>query len=959
VKYWRRKPDRPCRVNDDDGNPDTEQANCKCSKLDFECDIGFFRDDNGDCQRFGHDPDKPKPCDRTYKSRSGFRKISASVCKDGLDLENQEVERQCGSRAPVESKFSILPTAFNYKTDTLFYFPKSDVAMMKLGTRVFISRNDGKDWNDWSEEEVEGVINGLYSHPYDSTIAIIGTSSRVQYLTRDRGLNWDPIKLPLASAATSFSGYYVEPWSFHPTEPEWMIFMGETGCGFDRNSDCHIEAYFSQDAGQTWDPLATWVRSCSWAQGTDFKKVNAAGIYCEQYNDRSVSQRTLMGAGTPVQLIYSEDFMRTQKVLFDSIVGKAIYSDYLVVAEYVVRQKALQLAVSTDGTNFNLAHYPANFDIINPAYTVLDSTTKSVFMAITIIDRGEDGPKVGNLFTSNSNGTFFSLSRRYISESANGNVDFEKMQGIDGVAFMNEVINPNEVNQGKESKRRSIITVDNGKSWSSMKAPEKDSDNQSFSCTGVDCSLHLHNYLDRKHFEDMFSSPSFPGMAIGVGNVGTELTGYEQGSTFLTRDAGHSWREILHGPHQFDFGDQGSIILLFKDDGAPTDHVIYSLDHGITFQEYQFTAEKVVLTDIVTKPGGIGKSFLLFATPRPGGPNTARQLIYLIDFEGLDLPPCRLDLNDESHDDFERWSLSDLRGEECMFGRKVEYFRRIEKHQCFVGEPPINPREIQSNCQCTVKDFECDYNYEPDENGKCVLVADAKPAELNEKEMCASLPEGQDYYYESIGYRKMAFSSCVGDHELFGTKKYCPGKGGIGFFGWIGILLASGAGSFGVIFCLNRYKSYFGGRGSFIQLGNDVYDQIHLPRSSSLPSVNMPSMRMPRSFAGSLGRFHVPDVVHQVWNKISDATVSILPRGLRERFGGRSGYRYQNLSQEPGEVIMDDYFDHYLDDDDEDNSGDAIGSNGLLGHGDGLQDAQERYRDESDESEDEDLNNIV
>ncbi|KAF9163085.1 vacuolar protein sorting/targeting protein PEP1 [Mortierella sp. AD010] len=961
VTYWRRKPDKLCRVNDDDGSPDTEQGNCKCSKLDFECDIGFFRDTNGDCQRFGHDPDKPKPCDGTYKSKSGFRKISASACKGGLDLENQEVERQCGTKKPIESKGSAFPNAYDHDRDTLFYFSNSDVAMMMIETHVYISHNDGKDWdewnewNEWDEEEAEGVINGLYRHPYDDTIAIIGTSGRVQYITRDRGLNWDPLKMPLPSAATSFVAFPVDQWSFHPTESDWMIYMGETGCGFDRNSDCHMEASFSTDGGKSWERLATWVKSCSWAQTERFKKVNIAGIYCEQYSDRSGSQKTLMREGVPTQLIYSEDWMRNQKVLFDSVSGIAIYSDYLVVAEYLERQRAIRMSVSLDGTNFKLAQYPANFDIVNPAYTILDSTTKSVFMSITTIDRGKDSPKVGNLFTSNSDGTFFSLSKRYISESARGNVDFEKMQGVDGVAFINEVINPNDVNQGKATKKRSMITMDNGKSWARMKAPATDSDNQLYSCTGADCSLNLHNFLDRKHFEDMFSSPSFPGMAIGVGNVGTELTDYDEGNTFLTRDAGHSWKEILHGPHQFDFGDQGSIIVLFKDDGAPTDHIIYSLDHGNTFQEYEFTAEKVILTDIVTKPGGIGKSFLLFASPRPGGSNRAKQLVYQIDFEGMDLPLCRLDLNDESNDDFERWSLSDLRGEECMFGRKVEYFRRIEDRQCFVGEPPINPREIQSNCQCTVKDFECDYNYEPDDNGKCKLIEGAKPAELNEKEMCASLPEGQNYYYESIGYRKMAFSSCVGDHELFGTKKYCPGKGGIGFFGWFGIVLGSIVGAGGVIFCLSRYKSYFGGRGPSIRLGENVYDQIRLPRSSSLPSVNMPSVRMPRS----LGRFRVPDAVYQAWNKVSSATVSILPRGLRERFGGRAGYRYQNLSQEPGEVIMDDYFDHYLDDDDEDNTEDVIGASGLLGHGDGLQDAQERYRDESDESEDEELNNIV
>ncbi|KAG0203863.1 vacuolar protein sorting/targeting protein PEP1 [Mortierella sp. NVP41] len=949
ITFWRRKPDRTCRVNDNDGVPDMEQTNCKCTEKDFECDFGFFRDETGKCQLFEHDPEKPKVCDGTYMGRSGFRKIEMSKCKDGEDLANKKIERQCGAKKDVEAKLTTFDIAYNHDRDNIFYFPNSDVVMMKLESRVYLSNDEGKVWD---EVKIDGTITGLQRHPYDKSTAIIGTSGRKQYITRDRGLNWDPIEPPLDSAST----LRLSPFAFHPTEPEWLIYVGETGCNFDRDEHCHAEAFYTIDAGKSWTPLTKWVRSCLWAQDTNFKIVDIAGIYCEQYDDRSGSQRTLMNTNTPVKFVYTDDFMRTSKVLFDAIVGYATYSDYLIAAEYVPSQRALRVAVTMDGINFSPAHYPANVDVVNPAYTVLDSTTRSVFMAINSIDR--EGSKVGNLFTSNSNGTYFSLSRKYVSESDWGNVDFEKMQGVEGVALLNEVTNPNEANQGKKKVLRSLITVDNGNTWNPLNAPQTDVDNKPYKdCSSPDCSLHLHNYLDRRHVEDLFSSSSIPGMVIGVGNVGTSLGEYLDGNTFLTRDGGHSWKEILHGPHQYDFGDHGSIILLVKDDERPTDHVIYSLDHGNTFKQFEFTKEEVIVKDIVTKSNGIGKSFLLFAVSARA---STKQMIFQIDFEGQDFPKCRLDLNDEANDDFERWSLADLRGEQCMFGRKVEYFRRIESKMCWVGELEVNPRKIDNNCQCTPNDFECDFNYEPDGTGKCVLIKEAKPEVLNEKEICAHLPEGVDYYYESIGYRKMAFSSCVGDHSLMGNKKYCPGRGGRGFFGWVGILLASGGGAFGLIWLLNRYKGHFGRRGSFIRLGNDVYDQ--LPRSSSLPTMNMPSMRVPRSFSRSFSRFHVPDFAYQAWDKIAGATAAFLPNRLRGYFSPRGGYRYQNLSQEPGEVIMDDYFDHYLDDDDEGGAVAVGRSEGLLSHGDGLQDAQERFRDDSDDDGDdgdEDLDGMV
>lgn len=123
--------------------------------------------------------------------------------------------------------------------------------MLKLETYIYISRNDGKDW---AELEIDGIVTGLQRHPYDNLRAVVGTSGRKQYLTQDRGENWDVMELPLPSAAITFSA---NPWSFHPTEPEWMIYLGESGCGYDRGELCHIEAFYTQDSGKNWRPLAT------------------------------------------------------------------------------------------------------------------------------------------------------------------------------------------------------------------------------------------------------------------------------------------------------------------------------------------------------------------------------------------------------------------------------------------------------------------------------------------------------------------------------------------------------------------------------------------------------------------------------------------------------------------------------------------------------------------------------
>lgn len=63
----------------------------------------------------------------------------------------------------------------------------------------------------------------------------------------------------------------------------------------------------------------------------------------------------------------------------------------------------------------------------------------------------------GNLLKSNSNGTYYGLSLDHVNRDAKGFVDFEKMIGIDGVAVVNIVTNPEEaVRSGKKDLQTRI-----------------------------------------------------------------------------------------------------------------------------------------------------------------------------------------------------------------------------------------------------------------------------------------------------------------------------------------------------------------------------------------------------------------------------------------------------------------------------------------------------------------------
>jgi hypothetical protein len=81
---------------------------------------------------------------------------------------------------------------------------------------------------------------------------------------------------------------------------------------------------------------------------------------------------------------------------------------------------------------------------------------------------------------------------------------------------------------------------------------------------------------------------------MAVGSVGETLAPYgehflrnradeiEECDTFLSTDAGLTWTMVQEGAHTYEFGDQGSILVI-ADDEDVTDHVHYSYDGGKTW----------------------------------------------------------------------------------------------------------------------------------------------------------------------------------------------------------------------------------------------------------------------------------------------------------------------------------------------------------------------------------------
>lgn len=150
------------------------------------------------------------------------------------------------------------------------------------------------------------------------------------------------------------------------------------------------------------------------------------------------------------------------------------------------------------------------------------------------------------------------------------------------------------------------------------------------------CALHVHGFTERFDARATYSTPSVPGLMMAVGNVGEKLAPYTESDTFLSRDAGFTWEEVHKDAHLWEFGDSGSVLVMANDEDA-TDHVMYSLDEGLTWREYRFTDDKVRVKVIVTVPSDDSRRFILFGY-HPRDPLSA--VAVHLDFSALTRRQC-------------------------------------------------------------------------------------------------------------------------------------------------------------------------------------------------------------------------------------------------------------------------------------------------------------------------------
>ena len=705
--YRRRKADADCFVNEEFKDPVPKFDPCACAKEDFECDYNFVPSEDGSgCSPAGTLPVPKDQCDGSnskYMGSSGFRLIPGDECdrkKKGAVVLDEEIERSCDDtiKPPASGEITRELTSFRARRfEEYFYLERTDrstgtdetIVMRTDEREVYITTDAGKTWDQILKDE---EITAIYPHSYFNDVVYFLTGGKKVFYSVNRGVTIGSFEAPAEPTRDK-----LQILSFHADYKDWLIWTGAVDCEGSGKSNCHNVAFFSEDRGATWEHRLRYVNKCEFIKEAG-RGGNEKLVYCEQYQDEKPDN--------PLQLKWSDNWFADDHKPFDDIIDFATMSEFIVVAARREDDRdALTCHTSVDGKTFADAKFPPTFEVpAQKAYTVLDSSTHAVFLHVTVNNREES--EYGSIIKSNSNGTSYVMSLNGVNRNGRGYVDFEKMLGLEGVILVNTVANIDEANQGKSKRLRTMITHNDGAQWAPLQAPSKDAEGRKYECDPKDtfkCSLHLHSYTERRDPRATFSSPSAIGLMMGVGNVGQYLGRKPEADTFITRDGGVEWHAVKKGNYMWEYGDQGSIIVIVEEDVA-TRSVFYTLNEGKDWQEYVFADADFTVAAISTVPSDKSRNFILWGKDSSSGGNVAT---VNLDFTGLADKQCELDEKDPEGGDYYLWEPKHpTQKDNCLFGHVAQYHRKRPEKKCYNGLDIEQLHNVSRDCACTREDFE-------------------------------------------------------------------------------------------------------------------------------------------------------------------------------------------------------------------------------------------------------------
>lgn len=678
----------------------------------------------------------------------------------------------------------------------------------------------GRDELEPEDNEI-GRVTEIIKSPVDNNMVIFLGTHGINWITEDCGRKIKALN----------HGRKIQEFIFHPTERNWVLASAYTLCSDFQYESCKKfkEVFVTQDLGENWTLLLPYVVQFGW--GVTGEKHIKKGIPKERiiitYEPKARGDQKNIGWNYKIDMIYTDDFLRTRKIACHKCNKFLLTDDYLFAAQ-VVDQELQEVSLLV--TNASSDNYPFEPIVINNgkfmehSYMFLDTTENSVFLHINHF--GENS-KYGHVYSSDSTGLKYSLSLPNNIRSSDNQCDFERLYGMDGIYIANaidsrymreslddiqreaneeaermdgkrkhnNIKNKGAIDQNEEDKAKdfviTLISFNKGGYWERIKAPKTDINGREYDCDQY-CFLNLHGISG--DYPPFYSVDSAPGIIIANGNVGEYLShDAEDISTFLSRDGGITWFEVRQGSHTYEIGDHGGLIVI-AEDVKSTNKIYYSWDEGLNWQVLKITNDPINIKNIIIEPTSTALHFVIYGETslkkgKKGG------IIIGLNFASLNETKCKNpDIPDTPDSDYETWCPGDKltsngldsNNNSCLLGRKTIYVRRKRDSACYNGVDYERKTVIQ-NCECTDSDYECDEGFQrPNISDRCVPINKEKTTNYYIEGEVHKPPEDcKSYYTISKGYRKVPGNSCVGGVNYDPIIVPCPYSG---LFSILGII---------------------------------------------------------------------------------------------------------------------------------------------------------------------------
>uniref|UniRef100_A0A3Q2QHA8 VPS10 domain-containing receptor SorCS2 n=1 Tax=Fundulus heteroclitus TaxID=8078 RepID=A0A3Q2QHA8_FUNHE len=361
-----------------------------------------------------------------------------------------------------------------------------------------------------------------------------------------------------------------------------------------------------------------------------------------------------------------------------------------------------------------------------------------------------------NLYQSDSQGVYYSMILENVRSTKqpeeNVLIDILEVRGVKGVFLANQKI---------DGKVTTLITYNKGRTWEPLAPPTTDINGKPVSCKVPDCHLHLHlRWADNPYVSGtVHTKDSAPGLIMGAGNLGTKLVEYKE-EMYITSDCGKTWRQVFEQEHHILYLDHGGVIVAIKDTSIPLKILKFSIDEGRTWNTHNFTSTSVFVDGLLSEPGDETLVMTVFG-----------HISYRSDWELVKVDFRQSFSRQCTESDYESWQLTDLQGERCIMGQERTFRKRKETSFCIKGKNYTSALTTKP-CQCTDKDFICDYGFERSytEGDRCFPDFWYDPE--SPPENCHL---GQNYE-SSTGYRKVISNTCEGglNNQQSSQQHSCP-----------------------------------------------------------------------------------------------------------------------------------------------------------------------------------------